>query len=259
MLPFLNIFGLEVPMYGVMFISAIIVSILLAILRSKKYNIPKQEILFLSLYAVIGGLIGAKLLYIIVTIPSILEHIHNTNADTLQVVLFLFQGGFVFYGGLIGGFLAALIYMKQYKLPFESIADIATPTLPVAHAIGRIGCFFAGCCYGLPVSWGVEFNASLSAPHDIALMPTQLIESSINIIFALVLYVLGRYEKFRGKLLYFYIIFYSITRFILEFFRYDAERGVFGFLSTSQYISIILLAIAIFFLVKKSKVITERT
>jgi phosphatidylglycerol:prolipoprotein diacylglycerol transferase len=244
MLPFLHIYERDIPLYGLMIFLGIALAIIFARRRAPRYGIAKEDVLFMGLYAVIGGLIGAKLLYIIVSFNGILEYAGSENFFTaLQVVM---SGGFVFYGGLIGGFLSAFYYIKKFKIPFGAMADVAAPVLPLAHAVGRIGCFFAGCCYGIPVPWGVEFNRSPVAPHNVALFPVQLVEAAVNLGIMAVLLLLGRKKRFEGKLIYMYAVMYASMRFALEFFRYDTGRGIFLGLSTSQIISAVMVTLVIF-------------
>jgi phosphatidylglycerol:prolipoprotein diacylglycerol transferase len=126
--------------------------------------------------------------------------------------------------------------------------DGLVPSVPLAHAFGRLGCFFAGCCYGVPSAFGLEFNASELAPHGVKLLPVQLIEAGCNLLLFVLLLVLSRFCRRRGLLTGTYLAAYAVMRFVLEFFRYDAERGVFWGLSTSQWISLLLLPAAVFIL-----------
>ena len=162
----------------------------------------------------------------------------------------MFKGGFVFYGGLLGGILGVYIYAKQFKISFKSLLLTLLPIVPLIHAIGRIGCLCAGCCYGMEYDGfgAIVFHNSVLAPNNVPLFPMQIVEAICNLIIFIIL--LCTYKKFLGtyKTLGLYLILYSIVRFILEFFRGDLIRGIYFSLSTSQWISIILLifGIAIF-------------
>ncbi|MEE0252855.1 MAG: prolipoprotein diacylglyceryl transferase, partial [Acutalibacteraceae bacterium] len=143
-----------------------------------------------------------------------------------------FLNGFVFYGGVIGGFLFALWYCKKYHIYFLEACDLFAPILPFFHIFGRIGCFLAGCCYGIPASWGFMY------PHEtFTRLPLPLIEAVCNLVILTTLLLFEKYCSPRGYHLPFYGILYGITRFVLEFFRGDSARGVW-LLSTSQWISI---------------------
>lgn len=249
MLPTINIFGFEVASYGLIIFIGIIIGGVIAIQYFSKFNeLKKDDVLFAILYAVIGVGIGAKLLYILTNIPFLIENYHNL--DLWDTLMQMFKGGFVFYGGLLGGILGVYIYAKQFKIPFKSLLLTLLPIVPLIHAIGRIGCLCAGCCYGMEYDGfgAIVFHNSVLAPNNVSLFPMQIVEAICNLIIFIIL--LCTYKKFLGtyKTLGLYLILYSIVRFILEFFRGDLIRGIYFSLSTSQWISIILLifGIAIF-------------
>ena len=167
----------------------------------------------------------------------------------------MFKGGFVFYGGLIGGIIGVFLYAKQFKISFQSLILILIPVVPLIHAIGRIGCLLAGCCYGMEYHGfgAITFEHSSLAPNGVPLFPMQIVESINNVIIFLILLV--TYKKFLGtyKTVGLYLILYSIVRFILEFFRGDLIRGIYFSLSTSQWISIILFIVGTCIFLHKSK------
>ncbi len=246
MLPYIHIFGFEIATYGLIIFIGIIIGSIIAIQYFSKFNnIGKEDVLFAILYAVIGVGIGAKLLYILTNIPFLIE-----NAGTLNIwdtLLEMFRGGFVFYGGLLGGILGVFIYSKQFKVSFKSLLLTILPVVPLVHGIGRIGCLCAGCCYGMEYSGfgAIVFNNSLFAPNGIPLFPMQIVEAICNFIIFIILLI--TYKKFLGtyKTVGLYLILYSIVRFVLEFFRGDLIRGIYFSLSTSQWISIVLFVIGI--------------
>ena len=174
MLPYIHIFGFEIATYGLIIFIGIIIGSIIAIQYFSKFNnIGKEDVLFAILYAVIGVGIGAKLLYILTNIPFLIE-----NASTLNVwdtLLEMFRGGFVFYGGLLGGILGVFIYSKQFKISIKSLLLTILPVVPLVHGIGRIGCLCAGCCYGMEYNGfgAIVFNTSLFAPNGIPLFPMQ--------------------------------------------------------------------------------------
>ena len=142
-------------------------------------------------------------------------------------------------GGVLGGFL----FCRYKKINFLSYFDLALPSVALAQGFGRIGCFLAGCCYGRPTDSpiGITFTNSAYAPNGISLIPTQLISSGLDFLHFFVLLYIARHKKAEGQVGGFYLIFYSIGRFILEYFRGDMERGSVGELSTSQFIAIFTL------------------
>ena len=150
-------------------------------------------------------------------------------------------GGSVFYGGLLGGLLSGLIVIKAKKMNLKFTTDFLTPIIPLFHTFGRIGCFLSGCCYGVKSKIGFTYKHSLiESANGVNRFPIQLVEASFNLLLFILIYYLFRKGKIKGKLLYLYLILYSIIRFALEFFRGDSYRGFLLHLSTSQIISILI-------------------
>ena len=158
-------------------------------------------------------------------------------------ILHSLQNGWVVYGGLIGGIIGGCLYCRHKKVNFMSYFDLAVPSVALAQGFGRIGCFLAGCCYGRPTDGplGITFTHSDFAPNGVSLIPTQEISSLLNFLNFFVLINIAKKKKAEGQVGGFYLIFYSIGRFILEFYRGDLERGSVGSLSTSQFIAIFTL------------------
>ena len=246
MLPYINIFGYNIATYGlIIFIGIFIGSIISLFYFTKFFSIKKEDVFYCILYAVIGLGIGAKLLYIITNIPFLIENYQTL--DLYDTFLQMLKGGFVFYGGLIGGILGVFIYSKQFKISFKELLLILLPVVPLIHGIGRIGCLCAGCCYGMEYHGfgAITFHNSLLAPNDIPLFPMQIVEAICNFIIFIILLV--TYKKFLGtyKTVGLYLVLYSIVRFTLEFFRGDLIRGIYFSLSTSQWISIVLFIVGL--------------
>jgi phosphatidylglycerol:prolipoprotein diacylglycerol transferase len=170
-------------------------------------------------------------------------------------VTFLLTHGFVFYGGLIGAVAGIFIYSKQFRLRTWHLIDGLIPSVPLIHAIGRIGCFCAGCCFGQPTAppWGVYFRADSVAPHGVALFPVQLLESALNFILFVALFAYSRKPRADKQITGLYVAGYGVIRFALEFFRGDSDRGVFWLLSTSQWISLVIIPIGLYFVLKHAK------
>ena len=258
MLPYINIFGYNIATYGlIIFIGIFIGAIISIFYFTKFFNIKKEDVFYCILYAVIGVGIGAKLLYIITNIPFLIENYQTL--DLYDTFLQMLKGGFVFYGGLLGGILGVFIYSKQFKISFKELLLILLPVVPLIHSIGRIGCLCAGCCYGMEYHGfgAITFHDSLLAPNDVPLFPMQIVEAICNFIIFIVLLV--TYKKFLGtyKTVGLYLVLYSIVRFTLEFFRGDLIRGIYFSLSTSQWISIVLFIIGIAIFVRESKNLTK--
>ena len=248
MLPHFHLFGLEIPTFGVMMLVGMVAAFVLLYFNRRRVPFSEDDLLTMALYAIIGGFIGAKLLYWIVEFDQILAN-PRFLLDTLTA-------GFVFYGALIVGALAILVFARRRKQPFFGYVDLVAPSFILAQGFGRIGCFCAGCCYGAvcdsPLS--VIYPAGSSAPAGVPLLPTQLFESAFCFVFAAVLTAIFRRQKRYGTTTGWYLVGYGVWRFIIEFFRSD-DRGAVGALSTSQFIGIfiVLFGIVTLALVRQGK------
>ncbi|MGH4125985.1 MAG: prolipoprotein diacylglyceryl transferase [Clostridium sp.] len=235
-----QIFGVKIYGYGLMIMLGIISALFLLSYRSKKKQYNEDNIWDMAIIAIICGIIGGKLLYIITDIkhiidePSVLKNIGN---------------GFVIYGAIFGGILAVYFYSVKKGWDIFSVFDLVIPSLPLAQGFGRLGCFLAGCCYGrvtsLPI--GVEFKNSPFAPANMHVIPTQIYSSLFDFLLAFFLLWYDRKERKKGRVFSLYLIIYSIGRFFIEYLRDDPRGHVFIF-STSQFISlfIVLIGIALF-------------
>lgn len=159
--------------YGLMIAIGVLAAYFSATYRAKKYDLDPDKVFYVTVWAVIGGFGGAKLLYLITQLPAILQ-----DPSLLKDV----QDGFVVYGGIIGGILAAWIYCKVAKLKFMKYFDLVMPSVALAQGFGRIGCFLAGCCYGKETesAFHIIFHDSAYAPNNVPLIPTQLISSCLD-------------------------------------------------------------------------------
>lgn len=251
MLPSFPVFGVEIPLFGVMMLIGIIAAFVL-LWRTRRIIPFTEDSLFTgALWAIILGFLGSKILFWIVEFDYVL-------ADP-RFLLQTLRTGFVFYGALIGGVLGVLIYASKKKLPFLAFIDLFAPSLVLAHAFGRIGCFLAGCCYGRPTDSciGVTFPPHSSAPAGIPLIPTQLFESAFLFLLTIFLVWLLKKRRTFGTVTGWYLILYGVWRFFIEFFRNDA-RGAVGSLSTSQFIGIFMIVGGILLLVLIAKGIVSR-
>ena len=217
--------------YGLMEGIGIIAAYLMTEYRARKKGLDAEPVFWLTVFSVAGGFLGSKCLYILTRLNDIIS-----DPSIIKEV----ASGWVVYGGIIGGILAAVIFCKVKKLEFLRYMDVAMPAVALAQGFGRIGCFLAGCCYGCPTDgWlAVTFVNADFAPNGIPLVPTQLISSALNFLHFGVLVFLSNKLKAPGQIGALYLIFYSIGRFILEYFRGDLIRGNVGTFSTSQFISI---------------------
>lgn len=236
--------------YGLMIAIGIIAAYLSAEYRAKKMNMEYEKIFNLTIWCALGGIAGAKVLYYLTSLPKIIED---------PSLLLDVANGFVVYGGIIGGILAGYIYCRRQKLKFLAIFDLVMPSIALAQGFGRIGCLLAGCCYGLQTSssFSLIFKDSAYAPNGVRLIPTQPLSSILDFLNCFVLIWFSKRKKADGQVAGLYLVFYSIGRFILEFFRGDLVRGSIGPLSTSQFISIFILIAGILLIVVTGRRKTE--
>ena len=248
MLPYIHVFGLELPMYGLMMMTGAFFAILFACLRGSKRGFYSIDLLLCSIFAFLGGLLGAKILYFITDIPRMIEHFNTFGFSWSELFGRFLNSGIVFYGGLIGGFIGGFVYTKMFRLDFWTTADVLIPLLPLAHGFGRLGCFFAGCCYGRECAppWGILVTSELSYAQGTYRLPVQLFESCFDFFILLpALLFYSRKPRQKGQVVGLYAILYGIFRFFNEYLRGDEIRGIFGSFSTSQWISIALIPIGI--------------
>lgn len=232
-----EVFGIQVKSYGLMIAIGIIVAATLFISKGKKRGFDEDSLLNLIIFAIIGGMLGGKGLFIITEIKDIMKD---------PSILLNFGYGFVVYGAIGGGALAMYLYCRKKKWNVIEMLDMTVPGLALAQGFGRIGCFFAGCCYGAETTSpiGVKFPKGSLAPAGIDLHPTQIYSSIFDFLLGFLLLYYSKKEKQLGKVTGLYLIIYSIGRFLVEFLRND-ERGSVGVLSTSQFIAIFTLALGI--------------
>ena len=190
--------------------------------------INKQSLYDFLFYIILIGIIGARLFYVLLDLPSYLSH----PLEIIQV----WKGGLVYYGGFLATLIFAFFYCKHKNFNIVKLADVFAPALALGHFFGRIGCFFSGCCYGK----NTECFLSIAHKH-----PTQLYEAFGNLIIFFVLHKFLRKKHKDGHVFLLYMLMYSELRFFVELFRGD-DRGSFIFgLSPAQNISILIFIIAI--------------
>jgi phosphatidylglycerol:prolipoprotein diacylglycerol transferase len=230
--------------YGVLMALAFLAALLIAARLGQRDGLPKERVYDLGLWMLLAGLVGSKVL-MLWTEPNYSENWRNFFSFD-----FLRSGG-VWYGGFIGGVLAGFLLMRYYKLPWWKTADAFAPGIALGQAIGREGCFAAGCCWGKPsnLPWACSFTERAheltGVPFGIHLHPTQLYESIAMLIVFFVLYRLHKRKRFDGQVVLFYGLTYGFVRFVIEFWRDDPRGDIAGLtslthLSTSQMISLII-------------------
>lgn len=211
------------------------------------WSFDQANTLFVLL--MVGGVVGGKI-FVVFENPSF----YLKNLDKL------FSGsGFVFYGSLLTSIPIMLWYFKKNRIPTLAMLDVMAIVTCIVHGFGRIGCFMAGCCYGKTTHslLGVVFTNPIcqAEPKNVSLHPTQLYEAALIFSILIFLLIYKPYKKFDGQLFIGYLIIYALGRGVLEIFRGDLERGfvVKDFLSTSQFISLLVISVAIYFYVKLNR------
>ncbi len=246
------------PTYGVLVATGVLVGLMMTVRIARRQGIDPEKIWNLGILVVLSAILGAKVLLIVNDWSWYMSH----PAEIFS--LSTLQAGGVFYGGVLAALAVSFYYMRKHGLRWLRTADCFAPGLALGHAIGRLGCFSAGCCWGKPTThwWGVKFTNPLAAalvgtPLNTRLEPTQLFESAVELINFFVLYWLIKRKKFDGQIIGAYMFLYGIARYFMEFIRDDPGRGsVFGGAMTgTQLISIgLVLAGGVMWLRRKSAV-----
>jgi phosphatidylglycerol---prolipoprotein diacylglyceryl transferase len=243
--------------FGVLLAAAYLTALWWLVRTGRKAGVHPDQLTSLGFWAIVGAIVGAKALMVVRALPD-----YMSQPSELLSRSFLTSAG-DFYGGFIGGVIGALVFFRlNPTLRFWALADLAAPAIALGQAIGRIGCLMAGDDYGSATNlpWGITFTdpdaATIGgAPLGVPLHPVQLYESIFCLILFFALVWLGRRKTFDGQILLAYAVVYAIGRFIIEYFRGDADRGfVFGGLfSTSQFIALIILVVAVIVFPRRRK------
>ena len=228
---------LTIHTYGLFVAMGFAVAVLVTVKIGKAQGMESPQIMDMGFIIILCAIIGSRLGYVLLDV----SHYIHQPLDIFKI----WEGGLVFSGGIVFVLLVIPWYFKHYRLPFWSMADLWAPGMVIGQAIGRIGCFMAGCCYGQPtnVKWCVVFTHPQSlAPLDVCLHPTQLYSALAGFIIFTVLMVLTRKKKFEGQVFIWLIILHSTGRLLLERFRGD-DRGLIPGteMSITQVITLFLL------------------
>jgi phosphatidylglycerol:prolipoprotein diacylglycerol transferase len=247
MYPILFQFGsLHIYAYGFFIVVGFATAVVLAALKIRKSNsgVSFENIVDLFFYTVLSGFIGSRLLFVLINFDVYRQH----PAQIFKI----WEGGLVFYGGLALAVMVAFWYMKWHRLPTWKLADLISPLIALGLSFGRIGCFFAGCCYGKETSlpWAVVFrNRDSLARLNVPLHPTQLYDAVNGLAIFLFLSWMEKRKTFDGQIFWLFLFLYATTRFFIEIFRGDPRGFLFGdLLSTSQAIGILLAIFSLFML-----------
>jgi phosphatidylglycerol:prolipoprotein diacylglycerol transferase len=263
----LTIGDFQIPAYGVMAVIGYLVGIYFMNKEAERHNIKPLIIQSLSMWIIVGMLVGARIWYV-------WENWDLFSSDIISIFK-LWEGGMVFYGGFIGGFIGGILFIKTAKLSVAKVMDISAPGIAIAVAIGRIGCLLNGCCYGkITDSWiGICFPARWNPPayweqlqqglipqgasHSLPVIPTQLISTLNLLIIFGILWKIRKNKFFNGFLFALFIGLYGLQRFTVDFFRnYSANALILKYLTLSQVASVFMMIASIVVIIigcKKNK------
>jgi len=257
--------------YGVMIALAFIIGILFAMKEAKKSGENPERVLDISLYVILGALIGGRLAYV-------LQYLDYYLKNPIKILYFR-QGGLSFLGAFFLAFILGAWYVSRNKLSFWKYTDIAAPSVAIGLGIGRIGCFLNGCCFGrVSENYGIHFPSLHMPPVylqqlkdgliasgsscTLPVIPTQLYSSLYGFLIFFILLWMKKYKKYDGFLMLSFLILYSVSRFTIEFFRfYENSYKVFNLLTITQTILLGVVLVSLVFmniLKKKSKTSAER-
>jgi len=235
--------------YGVMAMIGFLAALFVARWRARRAGLLPDEVTDICVWALLAGIVGSRIAYVLQNT----DYFFDTARPGWSVLdlLKIWQGGLVFYGGLIGALVVTLLLLRAKKLKTLPVLDVLTPSLALGHAFGRIGCYLHGCCYGVPVHQGAWYGCvfprdslpyltGVGAPLYIApgtpLWPTQLVSAFDLFCIFIILSLFFRHQRRSGEVTALYLLLYSTERFIVEFFRGDTHLP--GQMSEAQWISI---------------------
>lgn len=247
MLPDLKIASTSIPMYGLL--AALGCLLALVYLKRAEHRIPQlaADGELAMAYGAAGAFVGAKLFFLAVHLPALVEALLGPGRDAGAILQRYLYSGFLFYGGLYGCLFAVWCYCRRSRVSFFELLRLLLPVVPLVHALGRVGCFCAGCCYGRETSaaCGLLFSRSKIAPRGIPLIPVQLLEAAVVFALFILLALMSRRPDSGRRMLCSYLGIYGTARFFLEFLRGDTYRGFVGVLSVSQLLSLVAIALAL--------------
>jgi len=235
--------------YGVVIVIAILTALFFILKKAKKEGIKEEHIYNLVLSIIIGSLVLGRLFYFFANISEF---------SSFMDVFAIWRGGFFGIGTIIGGLLGALLYTKKSKLNFTQVMNLIAPYIALAFAIGRIGCFLRGCCFGLPTTlpWGIVYSenslAGVAGLAGVPLHPTQLYHFLSNFIIFLILLKVNRLKKPKQTFLLFLLLF-SLQRILIDFIRYYPEKYYVSSFTVFQIAYFSIFIFAAILLLKKLK------
>lgn len=250
MIPNFYIIDREISAYMIFSILSVLTVLGFGVRKAEKMGLDDTKALPMYLYSFIGVVVGGHFMAAFGNLDKIKYFIENRDKiDSISKFvrcLAVIFGGSVFYGGLFGCLLAAYIFLKVRKLPVAEYMDLGAMSIPLFHSVARLGCFFSGCCYGIPWEHGIVYHYSLAPDaNGIPRFPVQLAESLLNFLLFLLILHLSNKGIMKNHLMAVYGTVYPVYRFLLEYLRGDEYRGFFFGFSTSQLISIIVFTVTV--------------
>ena len=232
----LKIGPFSVYSYGFMVSAGFLLAVYLVLKDARPLGFDPDDVIDIALYMLIGGLIGARVAYVLLNFDYF-------RRNPLEI-FYLSRGGLVYYGAFLGGLLAVVACIFRKKLSFWNVADLFAPYIALGQAVGRIGCFLNGCCYGRAVSGnfslGVAFPESTVIRH-----PTQVYSSLILLVLFLALKAFRPRRRFAGEVFIIYCAAYSFQRFFIEFLRGDNPPILLN-MTASQVMSAVIFTASLF-------------
>jgi phosphatidylglycerol:prolipoprotein diacylglycerol transferase len=238
--------------YGLLVVLGFGAGLWMAARQARRSGLDPGRVLDLGILLALAAVAGSKILMLVED-----WRFYSANPGAIFTMATLQAAG-VFYGGLAAALAAAVWYVRRHRMPFLATADAFVPGLVLGHAIGRLGCFAAGCCWGRParLPWAVTFTDPyahdlVGVPLGIALHPAQLYEVAALLAILAIQWPSARRQRFPGQLLSLYVILYGLARFLLEFTRDRAGSQMpLGLLSLSQLVALLMIPAGVWLWIK---------
>ncbi len=253
----ISIGSFYIPTYGVLVALGFLAGLGTSLRLARRAGLPAEKVTNLAIYCAMAGIIGAKLFMFLFDLG---DYVRNPGQIfTLETL----QAAGVFHGGFLAALIFAAFYIRKQQLPVLRTVDIFAPGVAIGQAIGRLGCFAAGCCWGRECSlpWGVRFRSDFASPVplDKTLHPVQLYESAADLLIFALLYRRATQPHPAGQVIGLYMVLYSAARFVIEFFR-EHEQSLVGPFSLTQWIAlaVFVAGVVILFAGNRRAVLTSR-
>lgn len=231
--------SLEVRSYGVMIVLGFALAVWWSMRVAPRYKVPPEQILDMVFFTALAGILGARFVFVV-------SHWGEFVREPLRV-LYFWEGGLSFHGAFLGGALAVALWTRRWGTPFLQMADVLAPGVALAYAIGRIGCFLGGCCYGVPTDlpWACSFRDPFHPHlHTPPSHPTQIYASLANLLLFALLTRMQSPPHPPGKVFWAYVALYGVYRFVVEFWRIGATSSVVALgLSAAQWVSLLMIGV----------------